>query len=935
MIKVNLAGNWMDELCKIGENKGWLKEGQFSKQDAEKYWGSLPREKKDQLIPGWDSMLYNDLVNNLELKWGAIINAYRELEQPKKPEAPKAEEKSQVNPQLIGRVQAAIMKVTGIPVSNPSGETLGAPDGVWGPRSAMAWNQYVETFNKNGPVMIGPVDPSGRELPRVDDMRYVARHAQSRNASSVYEELGKLSQDLQDMGETKVAAVIKNQQEEYKQATQKLYDIMGETGEQLINKVHPEGGKTLLPVEDEGGKVETILEQNKKMMDVFNKKPTGKYSNLILDLIKTANRLEDGGNHKAAAIVDKTIEELYEVLPFVNRSSGIEATGSEDYNASKTAGADELKQFVPQWDKIVNKFDSIADEITSWTSVIESLVSHSVRVRNAYRKVRAQIYSTANAWKAGQLSPSSLAEEIKNIAKTLDVNEAGKGIRGMFEVFGFNANKVNRIVSTHFELIADFQNLARRVENYKPEPEQHKKQEEKPEVKPEEQFVEQLKIKYLTELKRFENTILQNAEKIHKVLLDPKGLLNWIEKRKYNLTNDKSKHSYNPDGEDVVKMRKLVNELQKRLGKTASLKLADDAIPAGIFKEDEKPAPSVAKKPRRKKIVEDSDVKTLQNLLQKLDHNPGPPDGVWGRKTSEAWNAFLDKAPIGFEKYMAKVNINAQKHQNRPIQQIKNAITLMNYLLRKQKEKSNTIPLGPIDVPMSALLNPKVFVSYMKGTLNTKKFPPKTALEYLKEMENYIDTHEYDLELSQKGLADRWKRQIQLLTRQFSTMEATQPVSSTNNFIFVYPWEKGVVEPNTDKKRDFWDIEKREVSRGRLNRGIKGLFYPTEFTKASDIIIAINSLPSAKWLGTLENFYLRAEADMAQINFPGKARDKKELVKQYWNLLYKRLKEILGALKMFEKEIKARSSSTFKDIEDTITQFNNELQWVGNRIGAD
>lgn len=937
MSKINLTGNWMDEYFKIAEKKGWVKEAQFSKKDMEKYWGGLSDSLKDKIIPGWDSMTYNDLVSNIELKWGAILNAYRGQEKPESEPENKKVKTPAVDPKLIGRVQTIIMKTTGIPVSDPQGPTLGVPDGVWGPRSARAWNEYVNTFSKDGPFMIDPVNPNGRELPKMDDMRFVIQHGRQGVVAEVYNELSKLANELSDMGEKRVANAVKQQQVKYKKAAEKLYDIMGETGEQLVQKVHPQGGKTLFDVENEGGKVETIIEQNEKMLNVFNKQPTGKYAEVLMKLIKKANQLEDEGNYKVAKVIDETIKEMYEAFPFVSRSFISEAINSEDLNASiKLANKQQFVDLIPVWDNIIYKmWNPLYHEIIETNPTIFNATGVESKIaRDKYQKADRLKDRVVDSWH--YKNNRDLAKLIKSMADVLFMGSQSFQIMdGIFTRIA-SAEKYARL---HDKMVKSLYDLSQKIKQYsktKQVEKDEKKQEQ--ELSPTQKFYQKLKNDYLTELKRFENTILQNSDKIHKILNDPKNLMKWIEKRKTEL-NEK----YVPGGEDIVKLRGLVNQLQKRLAKTASLKFADDAIPQGVVFKDEKPSVSekspVSKIPTRSVIKrpknDDPEVKELQQLLLKLGHNPGKNDGKWGKNTANAWNSFVEKSPPQFNKFVQKVNASQAKHQNRPITQIKNAIKLIRYLLRQEKEKVDTIPLGPLNIPMKALVSPKVFVDYMKNILNARSFSPHTAIQYLEEMRQYVEDHKYDMELTKSQSPDRWSRQIEFLIRQFRTYRQEPN--------FIYPWDNKkteLVDPRQDKStqesnKDYSvSLEKREVSRGKSDHGVRGLFYPREINTVDDLIVAINNLPSSKWLNSLENFYLRADSDYGRIGSKGMGKTRQERAQQYWKVLYNRITQIVRALSSKEKEIKSRDRDKFREMESTITQVNRELQWIGEKIGV-
>jgi peptidoglycan hydrolase-like protein with peptidoglycan-binding domain len=166
------------------------------------------------------------------------------------------------------------------------------------------------------------------------------------NAAFVINELIVLANDLDIMGETQAANTVDQQLKVYKEAMDNLYDVTGETGEKFIGTVHP-AGPVMVPAKDDGGKIENIIEQQKKDLEIVTKNPTGKYAILITKLIATANRLDEEGDEEGSRIVDKTIAELRErVLPFVNRNAAFEAAGSKDNKASVKQAGVSLEELV-------------------------------------------------------------------------------------------------------------------------------------------------------------------------------------------------------------------------------------------------------------------------------------------------------------------------------------------------------------------------------------------------------------------------------------------------------------------------------------------------------------------------------------------------------------------------------------------------------------
>lgn len=132
--------------------------------------------------------------------------------------------------------------------------------------------------------------------------------------ASVVQNLVKLANDLDEMGEEKAAAFVDDQLKVYSAEVNKLYDITGETGEDLINQAHPGGGTTIAEAKEEGGKVETIVEQQKKDIEKALKAPTGKYAKLNAEMIKKlvslANDLEARGEMEMVKEIDNTLKTL-------------------------------------------------------------------------------------------------------------------------------------------------------------------------------------------------------------------------------------------------------------------------------------------------------------------------------------------------------------------------------------------------------------------------------------------------------------------------------------------------------------------------------------------------------------------------------------------------------------------------------------------------
>jgi hypothetical protein len=107
-------------------------------------------------------------------------------------------------------------------------------------------------------------------------------------SGNLMENVLKLCAGLRNLGFDKYANELEEKFIVYKQANS-LYEISSETGDDVIDTAHPKGSHKLEGVEGDAT-VETIIDQHLKMVEVSNKKPTGKLASQsdILNAVKKA-----------------------------------------------------------------------------------------------------------------------------------------------------------------------------------------------------------------------------------------------------------------------------------------------------------------------------------------------------------------------------------------------------------------------------------------------------------------------------------------------------------------------------------------------------------------------------------------------------------------------------------------------------------------------
>lgn len=105
-------------------------------------------------------------------------------------------------------------------------------------------------------------------------------------SGNVMENILKLCAGLRALGHNKYANELEEKFIAYKRANS-LYETSSETGDDVVDQAHPDGSHKVSDV-DGDATVETIIDQHLKMVEVTNKKPTGKLAshNDILHAVK-------------------------------------------------------------------------------------------------------------------------------------------------------------------------------------------------------------------------------------------------------------------------------------------------------------------------------------------------------------------------------------------------------------------------------------------------------------------------------------------------------------------------------------------------------------------------------------------------------------------------------------------------------------------------
>lgn len=682
------------------------------------------------------------------------------------------------------------------------GEDLGpkGTNGKWGWFTSKAWNSYIKKVPTAGLPQTTPQQPPsdkdiikmlGTNPSQQLEPEYFAKEQQMTQPGlaptasiHIINELIVLANDLDEMGETKVATAVDEQLRLYKTAVDKLYDITGETGEQLIGEAHPGGGPTMVPAKDEGGKVETIVEEQKKDLAVIDKQPTGKQAAFIAkQLVALANRLDAEGKVEAALLVDKTLAELREgsARPFVVKQAiaplliGLALIG------------------LPLASFLFSKSEELYNDLEDYLAILDKLAKDNPEYGSYGKELHTKLEPYINFFK----QPIPTVKDLKRKDYVQVLQQFGKNILPELEkitssipkdywTIGFGKSfrirdKLSDIKTAYKEQL-DKLSAGESVENMPTlqipgygTPSQQSSQQggtkeyQKSTLSPQEkEAFKKSYDNYKGTINKLINVLTDETKQyelqkhfggetnVEKLINALENLLKSVKEpttraEKWKLDNQNRKlYNYYIKG---LKERKIM----------ASLKIAEDApkgMPVfttltGTVKSGTTPGKKTqVKRPLIRKEVRD-DLRQLQGLMNQLqDMPPGRPgiaDGKWGPKTREAWETMRS--------WTQNRAFNQSPPANDPRGplpgEVSKAIRVAEFIINRQ-QGTNSVSMGGVEVRVAALSNVDNFLKELArlgkiqkaetGSLNTTA-NRRVAVQIL---QSFIETTESDATLVAK-----------------------------------------------------------------------------------------------------------------------------------------------------------------------------------------
>ena len=155
----------------------------------------------------------------------------------------------------------------------------------------------------------------------------LAKKADLTPTANLMENIFKLCDGLREQGRVVEASEVEANYLNYKRA-QTMYETHKETGDDVIHSAHPKGSHKLEGVAGDEATFEDILDKHTKILNVVEKKPTGKLSTAsqILGAVKKSLGQEASQTEDPKELIPSASKDLDRVYRLAARSGGLSDT---------------------------------------------------------------------------------------------------------------------------------------------------------------------------------------------------------------------------------------------------------------------------------------------------------------------------------------------------------------------------------------------------------------------------------------------------------------------------------------------------------------------------------------------------------------------------------------------------------------------------------
>ena len=221
------------------------------------------------------------------------------------------------------------------------------------------WDSELSRSLEKVAIAKGLIKPE----PAIKKSAAVIKQADTTPTSNLMENIFKLCAGMRSNGLIKEAVEVETNYLNYKSA-QTLYEAFKETGDDVIQQAHPDGSHKMEDIDSDEATFEDILDKHVKILQVLNKKPTGKLSSTAQVLRAVRVVLGEDNLETLYANAQDTLEKFRSVYTSIASMMGEDTTGNDTYFNMLQRMLNEKKIKTPNFESgLLSALDNVKSDL--------------------------------------------------------------------------------------------------------------------------------------------------------------------------------------------------------------------------------------------------------------------------------------------------------------------------------------------------------------------------------------------------------------------------------------------------------------------------------------------------------------------------------------------------------------------------------------------
>jgi len=309
------------------------------------------------------------------------------------------------------------------------------------------WDSELSRSLEKVAIAKGLIKPE----PAIKKSAAVIKQADTTPTSNLMENIFKLCAGMRSNGLIKEAVEVETNYLNYKSA-QTLYEAFKETGDDVIQQAHPDGSHKMEDIDSDEATFEDILDQHVKILQVMDKKPSGKLSSTaqVLRAVKIvlSQDVTEMSTSQQESLITRNVNRADKIIQNIGPQIKNEMTVYTDYQRKADAIHEaSLSTTVDNLEEMVSQIDALSTRIKpgSWTTLgfggitentwatVEPMLTGAIRLVNSAIQARKAINAQRGAGITKSIDQDSGSEQESSTLQVPETTVSGDPLSGRLD----------------------------------------------------------------------------------------------------------------------------------------------------------------------------------------------------------------------------------------------------------------------------------------------------------------------------------------------------------------------------------------------------------------------------------------------------------------------------------------------------------------------